>query len=68
MRQKEPVAREIIVCHVNLEITVYFVISYTNISDRSIVSTDFLPSFSLPSSFLSIYVALWVPFLCPFCS
>lgn len=44
---------------------VYFVMSYANISDRSIVSTDFLPSLSLPSSFLSHYVALWVPFLCP---
>lgn len=47
---------------------VYFVISYANISDRNILSTDFLPSLSLPSSFLSIYVALWVPFLCPVCS
>lgn len=44
---------------------VYFVMSYANISDRSIVSTDFLPSFSLPSSFLSHYVAVRVPFLCP---
>lgn len=43
---------------------IYFVMSYASISARRIVSTDFLPSLSLPSSFLSHYVALWVPFLC----